>query len=292
MGLPDVDYLIKVFGYISSSTSWEYEAGKWGLRDDGYGHLVPYTLVDGIATAGVSFDDASFLADSVAFDHDVPTYVSPSDGHIAAPGKPVGMNRPWVDRDQQYEEALEVFFSTLVDLRFTDGIRLRYAEHGDPLTRFEERFPGVRRQLLALYAMAMRQVDTLGTYLCLYRVLECADGKNGKQFIEKNLVQIHAYDFGTLMTKGLTAPGGPTAVDYDVFESYRDQAVQRVADLRAEGKSDKQLASHLYGFRNGLAHGRPGAATIVLQDFGAQTEAVASDLPLLKLLARIAVETC
>ncbi|MGW0880342.1 methylamine utilization protein MauJ [Streptomyces sp. NPDC002671] len=291
MSLPDVEYLIKTFNVLNSAANWEFEAdaGGWGLHDDGYGHLIPYCLVDGIATAGASLDDTVFFADCIAFDHDVPTLVTPSRGHVTAPGGQIGMHRQWVDRDRDYEEALHSFFENLVNLRFTDSLQLRYADKTDPLTQFHTRFLGGRRQLLALYVMALRQIDTLGAYLCIYRVLECADGRNGKTFIESHLDDIATYDFGALKTKGMALPGQPTS-DFDVFEAYRLQSLQRLSHLRA-AMSDTDIAEHLYKHRNGLAHGHPGRSTIVIQDYATQAATVEADFPLLKLLARIAVET-
>ncbi|MEU3560484.1 methylamine utilization protein MauJ [Kitasatospora sp. NPDC006786] len=291
MSYPAADYVIRIFNLQSSATNWEFEAssGQWGLRDESYGYLIPYRLVDGIATSGAPLDETAFFADCIAFDHDVPTLTTPASGHVKAPGTQIGMHRPWIDRDRQYEEALGSFFENLVDLRFTDSLRLRYGATGDPLAQFHARFPGGRRQLLALYVMALRQTDTLGAYLCTYRVLECADGRNGKTFIENHLNEIAKYNFGELKTKGMALPGQPVS-DFEVFETYRSLALNRLNHLRTSMR-DADIAENLYKHRNGLAHGSPGRSNIAIQDYATQAATVEADFPLLKLLARIAVET-
>ena len=54
---------------------------------------------------------------------------------------------------------------------------------------------------LGLYAMAARQVDPLSEYICLWRVLESADGRNGKQFATTALDQLATFDFGECLLR-------------------------------------------------------------------------------------------
>jgi hypothetical protein len=71
----------------------------------------------------------------------------------------------------------------------------------------------------------------------------------------------------------------------NVFEVYRERSVARLEVLRTSGVED--IGKHLYTYRNGLAHGK---TNFLVQDFGASVDAVAVELPLLRLICRLAIE--
>ncbi|SEG26133.1 hypothetical protein SAMN04489712_104120 [Thermomonospora echinospora] len=254
------------------------------------GVLVPLRLGDGepkyLNGEAADFDSTRFLADCLSFDHDLPTVVLPffEQSHLHAPYEPIGSHVPWRNSGQGYLEVLQMAADQVTQLRFSDPLQVRYSEEGDPLTRFKQRFDG-KGEPLGLYAMAIRQVDVLAEYLFLYRIAEWADRKNGKTFIGMYLDLIHDYDFGELWT--ISPPIGPAAdqPEINVFDVYREQALGRIESLRTAGVD---VADWLYGFRNRLAHGKEG---IMVREFGMDADAVAADLPLLKLLARIAIES-
>jgi hypothetical protein len=178
--------------------------------------------------------------------------------------------------------SLGVALSQAVDLRLgLLGLVMRYDEDdARALTRFEERFAN-RAEVLGLYAMATRQVDVLSEYLCLYRVLEAPGRDNGKTFIASQLHLLETYDFGSLTA---TEVLGTAA---DVFDIYRRRALDRFEVLRRTLPSDMDVAEHLYKTRNSLAHGK---TKMIIEDFRDGVTTVAVEVPIVKLLARMAVE--
>ena len=142
---------------------------------------------------------------------------------------------------------------------------MRYDEDDAPaLTRFEDRFPN-RSEVLGLYAMATRQVDVLSEYLCLYRVLE-APRDERKPSSPPASTFYETYDFGSLTA---TEVLGTTA---DVFDVYRQRALDRLEVLRHSLPSDTDVAEHLYKTRNSLAHGK---TKMIIEDFGDGVTSVA-----------------
>jgi hypothetical protein len=156
-----------------------------------------------------------------------------------------------------------------------------YGEEGSPSTDFSARFRG-REELVGLYAVAARQADILSEYLCLYRVLEAADGQNGKAFSSAKLGDLLATHFGDLRVIGLD-------LEYDtapnVFGVYKERSRRELESLASEGVHD--VPKYLYEIRNSLAHGKHDVLTA---RSGERFARAARALPILKLLARTAVE--
>lgn len=227
-----------------------------------------------------SFDEAVMLANCISYDHEVPTVVQPIWDGRAPSYDAVGFPRKWVDPGKSYADALITAAEAAVDVRFTDALRFRYPD--DSLNGFDRRFRG-RSEPLAMYGMALRQVDLLAEYLCLYRICEWADDKNGMRFINDTVDAIAAHDFGELWLEHLTL--GRDRPKRNVFEEYQERAVGRLEALRTAGEED--IGRYLYRYRNGLAHGK---SDLLVQDFGASVDRVAQELPLLRLLCRLAIE--
>src|SRR5438445_738386 len=79
-------------------------------------------------------------------------------------------------------DSLTAVYGSAAELRFNGSYVIRYGgEDPAPVTDFIHRFIG-REELVSMYAMAARQADQLSEYLCLYRILEAADQRNGKIF--------------------------------------------------------------------------------------------------------------
>ncbi|MER7696749.1 methylamine utilization protein MauJ [Streptomyces sp. NPDC096095] len=261
---------------------------RWALTEEPYARLlVPLPLSDEghYEPSGehASLAQTLFFADCIGFDHDCPTVVLPCRTDTPPPYEAIGHKRPWHEPVRYYRDALEASVEFAHQIRFNDDLALRYAPEGDPLASFEERFNN-RREALSLYASAIRQVDLLSEYLGLYRVLEWPQKDNGKKFIEAHLDEIGGYDFGSLQMADLGYHRGPVEDPIEVFEVLRERAQGRIEALRT---ADIEIPAHLYALRNGLAHGKQD---LVLNDFGPGVDAVAAELPLVKLLARIAVE--
>lgn len=121
-----------------------------------------------------------------------------------------------------YWDSLSETHSAAADLRFNGSYVVRYGcEDSGPETDFTRRFNG-REELLGLYAMAARQADLLSEYLCLYRVLEAADGKNGTGFVAASLPLLTTWDFGVLRVVG---PDGDYASAPNAFAIYKERAL-------------------------------------------------------------------
>jgi hypothetical protein len=176
--------------------------------------------------------------------------------------------------------------------RFGGGsYRLRYDDSdGAPSTEFSARFDVDQRHRLGLYAMATRQADLLSEYLCLYRVLESADGTNGKKWASSRLDRVASHSYGQLQLVeyvflGNSDDGDPTGpMTYDVFDVYQRRAADHIENLQGECAS---VSQYLYDLRNGIAHGKSN--TIVGSDSYGLAD-VGQALPIVKLLARLAIE--
>lgn len=276
-----------VLSGLADAWLWGFDAdGKWRLR---HGNPAMSSLAilpmdeDG---ALASLEDAVWLADCFAFDHDAPVGVRPSAWNTEArfPYEPVHP-LPGEDSAHWYFDTLATAYFAAAEARFGDSYCLRYddEEGSAPGTDFSRRFAS-RGHRLALYAMATRQADILTEYLCLYRILEAADGANGVEFTSRHLIAILSRDFGVLRV----IPHGRPEAATNAFEVFRHRAALHLEALRSRGMvSDEEVAEHLYAIRNTLAHGRRDPR---VGDFGTSVEEVARALPIVKLLARIAVE--
>ena len=285
----DLRWLV-VFNGIADRWLWGFDADGWCLR-----HGDPAMGTLGILPAGsggalATLEDALWLADVFAYDHDAPVGVSPAmegvfpDARIkdpaaepiAQPIHPLEGGWAWA-----YWQALNGAYSAAAELRFNGSYVVRYGDEEDaPATDFSLRFAG-REELVGLYAMAARQADLLSEYLCLYRVLEAADTRNGSAFAAQALPRLATTDFGVLKVIGLdgrydTAP--------NAFDVYQQRALQEMAAVAADGQD---APAYLYRIRNSIAHGKNN---IVTGHSGERFERAARALPLVELLARMAVE--
>lgn len=279
----NVHFVIQCVG-MADATMWSFETpGEWQLVHVTPGSiLVPQRIGD---DAPAWLEEVLFLANCIAFDHDMPTVVRPSADLLAAQPPPV---MPVISGAAQqhgawYFDAVTMAMEMASEIRFSEPVVLRYDDNHLDLTQFQARL-GDRLEALGLYAMATRQADVLAEYLCLYRVLEAADQRNGTTFAAGRLGALKDHDFGTLRVQPF--PGDAA----DAFAVYRERALARIAALRGDGLNDQQVADHLYGLRCGLAHGKHGRNAVLVHDFDAAVTAVAQDLPIVKLLARLAVE--
>ena len=184
----------------------------------------------------------------------------------------------------QYWESVGAALGAAADLRFGASYCLRYeSDYPDPGTNFTERFRG-REEFVAMYAMAARQADILAEYLCLYRVLEGADMSNGMTFSERVLPTLLEWDFGLLRVIPTFTYSGPDGY-IDVFALYKHRA--RMALHRIGELGEVDVPQYLYRIRNQIAHGKHRA---LAGGSGRFFEDVSWALPVVKLLARVAIE--
>jgi hypothetical protein len=286
----DVRWIV-VLGGIADMWLWGFDADGWRLRHgnpaNGSLGVLPAEPGGQVAT----MDDAMWLADSLAFDHDAPVGVRPAVARSGAELQPkdpaaVPPYQPIEPFDGTltsfYWESLSVSYDAVAELRFGDSYVIRYQVGSPPGTNFTERFAG-REVALALYAMAARQPDLLAEYLCLYRVLEAADQENGKTFSAAELPDLLDHDYGALHMASTPAVGGTEFID--VFSVYKVRAKAELDSLTNAGVTN--IGEHLYKIRNSIAHGKTDVLT---GGHGHKFQAAARALPIVKLLARRAVE--
>ena len=142
---------------------------------------------------------------------------------------------------------------------------------------------GPATDLLAFYATALRQHDPLSEFLHYYRVLEAIDGANGKKWIANHLASLTTHKFGALLIDPDDPPRRPRR---DLLQHYTRRAVKRRDQLVA---TRVDIPTQLYNnLRCGIAHAKTGVKTF---DFGPDVAEVTRDLPLTKMLARIAIDS-
>jgi hypothetical protein len=287
--LHDLHWFV-VFNGIADRWLWGFDADGWRLLyDDPAMGCLGILPLNGNSPA--TLEDARWLADVFAFDHDAPVGISP-----AWQGEPANLipidaaAHPVIQpvcpfpesMTKWYWESLNMSLGAAADLRFNGSYVIRYEDEARaPSTDFSSRFAG-REQWVALYAMAARQPDPLSEYLCMYRVLEAADHGNGKGFSAANLPLIGGHDFGHLKLIADVLEDVPAV---DGFEIYKRRALTELRRLKDAGVND--VPSYLYRIRNSLAHGRRGILTDRHHD---RSIAAGHALPIVKLLARIAIE--
>jgi len=275
-------FLIACLGMSAASIRSFDADGQWEVvhRAPGSG-LVPIRPGGGPAP---TIDDVLFLADCISFDHDLPTVVRPSAEAYADGGRPSGslLPGPAASAGLWYSDVLPEAQELAAEMRLGAPVALRYSEGERSLVQFETRFAGLT-EALGFYAMALRELDEPGEFLGLYRVLAWADGGDGRSFVATHLKSVAEFDFGVLRTQPIR-----NGAAMDVFERYRKLALARLGAFRSYGMSDSEIADHLLGIRIDLARSgsAPGPNAV-----GAVVSGVAHDLPVVKLLARIALDS-
>jgi hypothetical protein len=276
-----IEWFINCLG-MSDASIWSFDAdGRWVMAHGTPGATLGAFPVDGQGSA--SLEDVLFLANCIAFDHDLPIVVTPARDNPARKRPLVApiMEEPGPEPGQWYWVEFAQAMGMAAEIRIGAGaVQLRYDDDHSALAQFSKRFSNALEPL-GLYAMAARQVDPLGEYLGHWRVLEWGDQRNGKASVNRYLDAVPSYDFGECLVIDL----GQEPVD--MFETLRTRAVGRLDALRMAGKSSSAIASHLYRHRNSIAHGRTNP---LLHDFGSSMEGVGADLAIVKLLARMVVE--
>jgi hypothetical protein len=141
-GWADLRWFI-VFGGIADAFLWGFDADGWRLRhgNPAHGTLGILPAVDGGPVA--TLQDAVWLADALAFDHDAPVGVRPAFGGAwpnleprdsaamppAQSAEP--LDGPW------YWDSLATAYGAAADLRFNASYAVRYeSDLPDPGTNF------------------------------------------------------------------------------------------------------------------------------------------------------------
>lgn len=232
-----------------------------------------------------SFVELVFYANCLAYDHDLPVFISPANAEAlrdpVEKGPPEYINRNYIDSVGTACVAI-------------NAIRL------GPLSYVNFRWPGFNRDMelpftkkysdvaqeQSLYSTALKQLDPLSEYLNYYRIIECVSGDNGKDWIRSNLPRIGKFDFGFLHFN-VEAIKRKQSRRTNLFSVYRRRALARVRELQ-QRRNIRDIAKYFYNeIRCGIAHGK---RDVKVYDFGYNIFEISRDVYVLKLLSRIAIE--
>ena len=112
-------------------------------------------------------------------------------------------------------------------------------------------------------------------------MLEGKDKTNGKTFASGNIERLAGFNYGELRIVG---PDDKYETAINAFEVYRRQALDEIAYVKAAGDD---VVDRLYRIRNSLAHGK---VDVLVADDGEPFSAALRALPIVKLLARMAID--
>lgn len=260
-----------------------------------------------------TFADATFFADCIAFEHDFSAIAFPKSDVVGDD------DVPWDVYSRHHEPPPGVRYidwlreAAEVASRLNSGMECRaifkydwfhFDAPGDEIAKiaWTMMFESVPTAI-HLYNAALRQIDPLTQYLCFYRAIESIVANNGKKWIESTLSG--QMDYATPVwclpsskpLEDLISPALKPLLRNDrligeedrfnVLEVTRAKAQYRLESLR-RGSSDDQIANRLYNEnRCGIAHG----SRIRRHDLGDDFLAVLQDVPLIRYLARIAIES-
>lgn len=258
--------------------------------------------------------EAWFYCDCIAYEHEIPAIVDPTEEEVAkfryrylhnGPSKPRECQIVKIGGDgktetfTQYPIPPEVLTQAfLVNQLLSIFEETREIRHG-PLTYVLFRTHRYRRRVhldysawygsvskeVSLYSAALRQADFLAEYLGYYRVIESATASNGKRWITDAFERFRSHRFGkVLMGHGEDDHYCPK----NILHEYRRRATMRLRELRRTKRTNEDLARYFYNVnRCGIAHGRDA---VVRGDIVPSYFDIARDAVILKLLARMAID--
>jgi len=252
---------------------------------------------------------AWYYADCIAFEHDIPVIVLPTRGDFerfgyryafsgTSPRQQFIVHHPTRRTTKRTIPAVSA--KGAVKDFYTDQLcsileEVRGLRHG-PLTFVFFRHRGIdttidlpysvkygkAAQEIHLYAVALRQADALGEFLCYYRVIESATDSNGKTWVATAPDRLRSRDFGQILIAHELVPR-----TRNLIAIWRRRALHRLSSLRKEHGSPIEIAKYLYRTnRCGIAHGRD----IIRADITPSYFTVVRDTYVLKLLARLAID--
>ena len=263
-----------------------FDGGRAALVESS---LSPYLAVVLPSGGGrLPLSDAVFYANCLAYEHDVPVTVWKRRGkfHAHLPLFPGPSERDNFSAEILVTETMAQLATARVGDGGGDAILFHLRCRGDeewPNLPYMKRFVALAEPL-SIYATGLRQLDPLGEFLHYYRVLENADGKNGKHELMRVLPLLLTHSFGRLPAQLWSHHRA--AFKTDLLARWKRRAVARLAHLVSRSVN---VADHLYSRgRCGIAHGKTGIRTL---DAGSDLIELARDVPLVKMLARVSIDS-
>ena len=231
------------------------------------------------------FEKIVFYANCLAYEHDLPTLISPVKKRALI--KPIEKGRNKYINDSYFDsigmaceaiKAIRLGPLGLVYFRWSDFTKKVDLEYTNTYSSAAKE--------LSLYSAAIRQLDPLSEFLGYYRVIESVSGKNHKIWISSNLSKLKSYNFGFL-TFIVDVSDKPMKRRSNLFSIYRKRAVLRTRELNSKLKGRSISEYFWHENRCGIAHGK---SNVKEYDFKYNIIEVSRDNYILKLLARIAIE--
>jgi hypothetical protein len=269
-----------------SAGTLTFDGGRAALVENSRGPELAIVLPTG--GGQLSLSDAVFYANCLAYEHDVPVTVSKRSGRIHAylPLFPGPARRDNFSAEILVTETMAQLAVARVGDGGGDAVLIHFRCRGDeewPDLPYSKRFAALAEPL-SLYATGLRQLDPLGEFLHYYRVLENADRKNGKHELARVLPLLATHSYGRLPAQ--LWHHHRAAFKTDILTRWKRRAVARLAQLT---RRSVNVADYLYaGGRCGIAHGKIGIRTL---DADSDLLELSRDVPLLKMLARISIDT-
>lgn len=310
---------IECYGLETEGISGILVDGSYWL--EGHEASTSFYLVPAQELEQVPYSTASFFADCLAYEHEVPVFAIPSSDSLT------NEDIPWCLKRRRPSEGPANYLAERYLDKLTYGAEAAYGVSSGPSMHVPFRYDSFHfpnqefspyhgfeyvsvdwssqyasvRDALHLYNASLRQVDPLSQYLCSYRVIENTAHGNGKAWIRQKVtspetldVQLDIWSFGKpeeivpdeladyVRSEKLTNE----AQLINIMEIMRAHALRALDGLRRKHEPE-EIAWRLYNEnRCGIAHGRKFKA----HDMGDDFASILNDLKLIRFLARFAIE--
>jgi len=279
---------------------------------EGYEASSSFFIIPRDVSDAPRYADAAFYADCIAFEHEFSTLAVPradllSEDEIpwevfsrAKQDSPAARYVEWLKEGCEVANRVNLGMERQVVFKY-DWLYFDAPPDGIVRIGWSAAFKNVGTAV-HLYNAALRQLDPLTQFLCFYRVVENITGNNGKRWVESALSGRMDYEvpiwcvktrrsmksligqaeYRRIRSKRFNNDRGY----FNVLEVTRAKALLRLAALRRKD-SDADIAKRLYnGNRCGIAHG----SDIRRHDLSDDFREIVRDLPLIRFLARLAIE--
>lgn len=238
-----------------------------------------------IKSSKLEFDMVTFYADCLAYLHDIPFNLSSI--KQKSPIKPIiSYSRK---ENDYFGKSVEGIYESIVDLRLNGYFWFKWPEAFTGIINIDlHKIYEKAIKEIKLYSMALKQSDPLTEFLCYYRVIESISDDNGKKWIKVNLSKIKTFNFGFIQLQNICDEFNSRRQRRNLFTCYKRKALGKISKLN-KSLSSRSIDDYLYSdIRCGIAHGK---RNLRLHDYALHLKDISESLFIIKLLARIAIES-
>ena len=206
------------------------------------------------------------------------------------PKSPVKQIISYSREDNDYfGKSIESIYGSIVDLRLNGYVWFKWPEAFTGIINIDlhKTYEKATKEI-QLYSMALKQSDPLTEFLCYYRVIESISHDNGKKWIKVNLSKIRTFNFGFIQLQHVCDEFESRQQPRNLFACYKRKALWKISKLN-KSLSGRSIDDYLYSdIRCGIAHGKKN---LRLHDYALHLKDISESLLIIKLLARIAIES-